>query len=330
MKTGLLFRSSWNLLPILLAVAFATGCGGGPTSPPQNSTKATLSLNASALDFGAVSVGASETMKMTISNSSSVAGQNITVMQMTTTGTGFSVTSSPSSPFTLGAGQSATVSVTFAPKSGGPANGALTVSGDQVSSPASVPLLGNGLAQGQLAVTPSTMNFGSVTVNTSATLTGTLTAGSTDIQVASAGWSGTGYTVDGITFPVTVAAGSSVPFTVTFTPQTAGTLNGSVSFISNATNSPTVENFTGNGTAAPPHTVTLSWAASTSTVIGYNIYRTTQSGSYSSPLNSSPQSALTYTDSTVQGGTTYYYVVTSVDSGSRESIHSNEVVVAVP
>ena len=39
-------------------------------------------------------------------------------------------------------------------------------------------------------------------------------------------------------------------------------------------------------TAAPQHTVSLSWAASTSTVVSYNVYRGTQSGGPYAVLNS--------------------------------------------
>jgi len=39
---------------------------------------------------------------------------------------------------------------------------------------------------------------------------------------------------------------------------------------------------------------------------------------------------LTYTDSTVQSATTYYYVTTAVDSSGSESANSNEVSASIP
>lgn len=54
------------------------------------------------------------------------------------------------------------------------------------------------------------------------------------------------------------------------------------------------------------HTESLSWTASTSTVSGFNVYRSTTSGSGDGKINSSLVSGLTYTDSTVASGTTYY------------------------
>src|SRR5262249_9935127 len=64
---------------------------------------------------------------------------------------------------------------------------------------------------------------------------------------------------------------------------------------------------------------------------GYRVYRTEQSGAYTtSPVSGS--SALTttaFTDSTVQSGHTYYYVVTAVNTSGVQSSYSNEVQAAL-
>jgi fibronectin type 3 domain-containing protein len=80
-----------------------------------------------------------------------------------------------------------------------------------------------------------------------------------------------------------------------------------------------------------PHSVTLNWVASTDLTnppaagTGYNVYRSTTVGGESAPaLNSSLITALTYTDSAVEAGQVYDYVVTAVGPGGVESIHSNE------
>ncbi|MGA7379252.1 MAG: hypothetical protein WBX03_00245 [Terriglobales bacterium] len=183
---------------------------------------------------------------------------------------------------------------------------------------------------GQLSVSPITMNFGSVAIGSQATQSGTLTAGSSDINVMSAAWSGQGYSVSGITFPVTVAAGKSVNYTVTFAPQAAGDSPGSISFVNDGATSPVGETLNGDGSQAGVHTVALTWDASTSTVIGYNVYRGTQSGGPYQRLTSSPQPDTSYTDSTVLTGTTYYYVATAVDSNHSESVYSNQTQAVVP
>ncbi len=189
---------------------------------------------------------------------------------------------------------------------------------------------GGGTGAGQLAVSPTTMSFGNVAVGSNSVKQGALTAGSSDITVSSAAWNGQGYSLSGITFPVTVPAGQNVPFTVTFAPQAAGSAPGSVVFDSNATNSPDTETFTGTGTQQSQHSVALSWDPSSSQVIGYNIYRRIgSSGSYAK-LNSSVNATTSYTDTSVQSGQTYDYVTTAVDSSNMESPYSNEATAAIP
>jgi fibronectin type 3 domain-containing protein len=76
--------------------------------------------------------------------------------------------------------------------------------------------------------------------------------------------------------------------------------------------------------------VAVSWNASTSTVSGYNVYRSTTSGSGYVKINSSLLSGLSYTDSSVQSATTYYYVSTAVDSSGTESTYSNQATAVIP
>jgi fibronectin type 3 domain-containing protein len=182
----------------------------------------------------------------------------------------------------------------------------------------------------QLSVSPSTLSFGNVTVGSSSSLTGTLTAGASDVIISSAGWNGEGYSVTGITFPVTVAAGATANYTVTFVPSVAGVSSGSISFVSNASNSPLAQPLTGTGTQSGTHSVALSWNASASNVIGYNVYRGTKSGGPYIKLVSSPQPGTAFADATVASGSTYYYVTTSVDSEGAESIYSNQAQAVIP
>ena len=87
---------------------------------------------------------------------------------------------------------------------------------------------------------------------------------------------------------------------------------------------------TGTGTPAPQHSVSLSWTASTSTVVGYNVYRGTQTGGPYVAVTGSPDASTTYTDNSVQAGQTYYYVVTAVDGSGNESVYSNQAQAVVP
>ena len=118
-------------------------------------------------------------------------------------------------------------------------------------------------------------------------------------------------------------------FSVVFSPTAAGSDSGAVTVTSNATGSPTTIALTGTGQATS-YTVSLAWTASTSTVSGYNIYRSTTNGSGYAKINSSLVPSASYTDSTVQNGTTYYYVTTAVDSEGSESGYSNQATAVIP
>src|SRR5256885_7801970 len=112
---------------------------------------------------------------------------------------------------------------------------------------------------GSLLVSPSALNFGNVPVGNSSSLAGTLSASTADVTVTSAGWSGSGYSVSGVSFPLSVAAGQSTKYTVTFTPPAAGNSPGSISFVSNASDASLKQTFSGAGTQATGlHNVSLT------------------------------------------------------------------------
>jgi hypothetical protein len=305
-----------------------TGTG---TTPPPVTTQApagNLVAAPSTLAFGSVTVGNSKSLSGTLTAGSS----SITVTSATISGHGYSL-SGIAFPATVPAGTSISYTVTFAPQSVASSPGSISFVSNATNSPAMENFTSTGTQAStpSLTVSPANLAFGNVAVGSSKNLSGTLTAGSTSIAVASAAWTGQGYSVSGISFPVTVAAGASISYTVTFAPQAAGSTPGGISFVSNASNTPGNQTFTGAGTtAAAQHTVELSWSASTSTVTGYNVYRGTQSGGPYVKLSSTPQPGTTYADSTVQSGTTYFYVVTSVDDNGVESAYSNEATAAVP
>lgn len=196
---------------------------------------------------------------------------------------------------------------------------------------------GNGNSiPGTLSVSAATVNFGNIALGSNATKTEKLTAATSAVTISSGNWNGNGFSINGITFPVTLAAGQSASFTIIFAPQASGSVSGGISFLSDAANSPTVESFTGVGTqtsgpSPQQHSVSLSWTPSPSTVIGYNVYRgTTSGGPYATKLTPSPQLATSMIDNTVVPGTTYYYVATSVDQSNVESVYSNQLTASIP
>jgi fibronectin type 3 domain-containing protein len=78
------------------------------------------------------------------------------------------------------------------------------------------------------------------------------------------------------------------------------------------------------------HSVTLTWAASTTPVVGYNVYRATPPNGPYSKLNSEPIMTTHYTDTRVEPGHTYTYHVTAVDGKKLESAATTDVTAMVP
>jgi hypothetical protein len=293
---------------------------GTGTSP------ATLSANPTSLNFGSVQVGNSKQLSQVVSNTG---GANLTISQYTFTGSGFNVNGF-TPPLTLTPGQSYTFTVTYAPQSAGAASGNISIASNASNPNLTIPLSGTGTAAGQLATLPTSLNFNNVVVGTSATQGATLTASGASVTVTSDNFSGSEFTLTGISLPLTIPAGNSASFSVTFAPQSTGTASATLSFSSNASNSP-VMSLAGTGTAPPVHTVALSWTASTSSnVASYNIYRSTTSGGPYSEIDTVPESTTTFTDTAVTDGQTYYYVTTTVNADSQESSYSNQATAVIP
>jgi len=289
----------------------------------------TLTANPTSFSFGSVAVGGSQTLTETLKNSGN---ENLTITQIAATGASFSI-STLSTPLTLTPGQSAAFSVIFAPQSTGSFSGSIAIASNASNPNLTIPLSGSTTVQvaGQLNLSPTTISVGSVTVGTSGTQTGMLSAIGTGVTVSSVSVGSSEFAVTGLSFPVTIPAGQSVNFTVTFTPQTSGFASVNVSFASNASNSPSSATLTGTGVAAPVHTVSLTWIASTSpNITGYNVYRRTgATGSYAQ-INTVLDAATAYTDASVVDGQTYYYETTAVNSSNDESAPSSAVQAMIP
>lgn len=196
-----------------------------------------------------------------------------------------------------------------------------------------MPLVGVGVVPTKLlTMTPLSLNFGSVADGNSASANVSITnTGNSSISISNVTTSGTGFETSGLVAGEVLTAGEVASLDVTFAPKTAASQSGTVKITSSASNSPGAIALSGTGTASSQPYVTLSWVASTSSVVGYNVYRGTVSGGpYSSKLTSSPVATLTFTDSSVVAGQTYYYVVTAVNSSGVESADSSPASATVP
>jgi len=124
------------------------------------------------------------------------------------------------------------------------------------------------------------------------------------------------------------ASGGTVSSSGLYTaPSTAGTYTVTATSVADTT-----KQASASVTVSAPvaHSAQLSWLASTSSVAGYKVYRSTVSGSQYVLLNSQVDPLLSYADDTVQAGQTYYYVLTAVSLTGVESGYSNQVTAVIP
>ncbi len=319
---------------LFTAILSGSGCTGLTSTAKPASTQqtaagaATISVAPTSVKFGSVAVGDTASQSVTISNSG---GSSLTVTQASTTAAGVTITGI-SLPLTIEAGKQATFNVVFSPKTPGALSATVSVMSDASSSPSTVSLSGTGTAAtALLTLSASSLSFGNVAIGTSSVLSVNLTnAGNSNVTVSKVSVSGASYSQSGVSAGLVLAPGQSAALDATFKPAAAGSLPGSVTLASNATNSPATISLSGDGTQTDSHSVTLAWNATTSAVAGYNVYRSEVSGGPYTKINSSIVAADSYVDSSVQGGLIYYYVVTSVTSAGVDSVDSTQVSAAVP
>lgn len=87
----------------------------------------------------------------------------------------------------------------------------------------------------------------------------------------------------------------------------------------------------GEAQVGTAHSVTLTWVAPTTgdAPTSYNVKRALVSGGPYATIGSTAAPTVTFTDTAVSAGTTYFYVVTAANSAG-ESGPSNEVSAAIP
>jgi hypothetical protein len=182
----------------------------------------------------------------------------------------------------------------------------------------------------QLSANTTQLNFGNITVGSSTSQIVTLTdIGNADATISGLSANGAGFSVSSGS-SVTLDPTQSVNIYVSFNPSTPGSASGNLTIVSNSVNSSLTVGLSGNGVAANvQHSVGLTWAPSSSPVIGYFVYRGVSPNALSRLIPSVDPSP-SYTDQSVTGGQTYVYAVTSVDSSNIESGFSNQVSVTVP
>jgi hypothetical protein len=297
--------------------------GTGATSGGSGGSGGTATLSALSCSSASISGSATDSCAVTLTGAAPAAGTAVT---LATSSAAVSVPGSVTVPagatsaqFTATAAAVATAqSVTLTATAGG------------ATQTFALQLNASGAL---LSANTASVAFGNVSLNTQATQAVILTStGTQPVTVSAVTLAGTGFTLSGVTLPVTLNPGQSLTVNVAFLPVAAGLITGQLSVSSNATSGGTLV-IALSATGAIPYLVDLAWvppATSTDPVAGYNVYRTTGGNATYQMLNSAVNLASTYTDSTVQDGQTYAYYVTSVDSSGIESTPSNIFNVTIP
>jgi hypothetical protein len=319
--------------------------GNGATVTLSGTSGATTTANSSgAYTFTGLAAG---TYSVTPSHSGftfSPGSQSTAIAAANITGLNFTATATAAPTFTI--------SGTLSPTTGG-GGASVTLSGASsatTTANSSGAYSFTGLAAGNYAVTPSHTGFTFSPTTQSATISA---ANVTGINFTATAVAPSTFTISGTITPTSGGSGATVILSGAAGATTTTNSSGNYTFTGLANGSYTVTpnnsgftfspgnqsvtvsgaNQTGvNFTAAgnKPPSVALSWSPSSSTVSGYNVYRSTVNGSGYAKLNSSLIGGTSYDDTGVQSGTTYYYVTTSVDSGGDESAYSNQATAVIP
>jgi len=202
-----------------------------------------------------------------------------------------------------------------------------TVSGSPTPTPSPTPVSGSA----NLTASPSSVGFGTQALNTAMTQTVKITnTGTAAITITQDTVAGSGFSA-GVTTPINLNAAQSVNVPVVFNPGAAGTVNGSLTLMSNGTSVLSIP-LSGTGLAPLAHSVDVAWDPSVSaTLQGYNVYRSTVTGGPYTKLSATlSPTTLLFTDTTPVSGKKYFYVVTAVDTSGAESSASSEVAVTIP
>ncbi|HEX6503854.1 MAG TPA: choice-of-anchor D domain-containing protein [Terriglobales bacterium] len=195
------------------------GCGGGGGTP-------IVSLSPTSLKFGATVMGKTTSGKIVTLTNTGTGTLNIS--SITTSGDFHIKTKTCGS--TVLASASCTVTVTFSPTAPGSRTGNLTFTDDASNSPQNVPLTGTGVS---ISLTPTSTNFGTVTVGTTSagkniTVTNLGTGTVTFTGFSIAGLNPGDFKISNNTCGSTLGGGLNCVVTVQFKPTATGTRKGTL------------------------------------------------------------------------------------------------------
>jgi hypothetical protein len=183
----------------------------------------------------------------------------------------------------------------------------------------------------ELECQPCRHGFGKVQNGTSRSFNVQLkNSGKRTLKITSDSIQGSEFSVGSFPLPMKLTPGETVVLPVVFTPTAAGRVTGNITLANTGSDSQLEIKLAGTGFGGGSHSVALSWEPGDNDYVGFNIYRSTVDGGPYTKINSKLDPSPSYTDSSVEGGTTYYYSATEVDSQGQESAYSNIAEATIP
>jgi len=330
------FQTFFLLVFAIIFAGYSSGCASASAGKTATQTTSTqISVVPSTVEFKAVVVGQKNSQTVKITN---ISQSPIDLQQLRVSGSGFTLSSSPAA-VSLAAGSAVNLTVVFSPVNGNASTGSLVISAAELKTPVTVPLSGSGeKAATGLTASPASIDFGIHAVKSSTSQSVTLTNnGNISISLSSISLPSSAFSLSGLSNGVSLAPAQQLQFQVWFRPAAAGSAAQTLTLNSSSLPAPVKIAFSGSAsnsvtepTAPPAHSVILNWEAGPSSVEGYYVYRSEVSGGPYQRITSSLVTSPTYTDTTVQSGGHYFYVVTSAKKNGDESTYSNEVAVNIP
>jgi hypothetical protein len=238
--------------PIVKPAVFSRTPGVQPVLGPI------VQWSASALSFGSLVVGqTSSTQTLTITSNG---GQALDLNTLAITGVNpgdFAETDTCHVPTVLQPGASCSVLITFSPSATGSRSAALTITSNASPPTQSAQLSGTGLPPAPaLTIVPGSLNFGSVTLGTSAPLNISVTnSGTAALHISSVVIGGANigdYSSSSPACNSPIAVNSSCTVIATFTPLASGVRSASVLITDDAPGSPQTVVLNGTGVAVVP------------------------------------------------------------------------------
>ncbi len=242
-------------------------------------TAAGVTLTPSGLGFGPQPVGTTSAAQNATLRNSSPAPLTITSIGITgTNSVDFAETSDcPTSPSTLAAGASCTISVTFTPSAAGSRTASVSVADDASGSPHTVGLSGTG-TQPAVTLTPASLAFGAQTVGTSSAVqsatvrnSGTAPLAISSILIGGTNAGDFAQTNNCPTVPSLLAANATCTISVTFKPLGTGARSATVTIGDDAAGSPHGIPLGGTGSAAGAIALDKNLGTKTDNVASNNI-----------------------------------------------------------